>query len=94
MYDEKIGDLWRLAVKEITINSKKLVNLYKPEELKHLIDAISLFNETMKVYSYDITPLLELISDLSEQCADIALQNTHEIFVTVTHYFIFPSISA
>lgn len=61
----------------------ELLFLHNAEDLTYLMDAVALFTETMKLYSYDITPWVNLLSNISEHCAQKALDQAHQYFVEV-----------
>jgi len=63
----------------------KLLNTETVESLCYLLDAISLFKDTMKEYSYDVSIWESMLANISEICAQKSLEYAHNEFTKVSN---------
>src|SRR3990167_1440339 len=71
---KKVGD----EIKDKTFNSQSTI-----EDVVYLIDLIYICTDIMKLYSFDTSPLLSLVSTIYDQYSHFILHNAHSKFLQV-----------
>src|SRR3990167_670365 len=71
---KKVGD----EIKDKTFNSQSTI-----EDVVYLIDLIYICTDIMKLYSFNTSPLLSLVSTIYDQYSHFILHNAHSKFLQV-----------
>ena len=82
---DTLEDLWIHGTNIMKNVIDKLLNTENVESLCYLLDSISLFKDTMKEYSYDVSTWESMLANISEICAQKSLEYAHKEFTKVNN---------
>ena len=85
--NKKLDYMWNLAITRITQLMDELIIHQNTDELICLIDNLFCFTWAMRNYSFDVSHLFELLSQLCEQFITISLRFSRSSFLSVCIFF-------